>query len=289
MSKYHDDDDDRRRDDSETEKRDASAGWKREYELQRVDPELRSDDGERPADCACWDATLAIPCFPCSRAGFETQNPDEPAAADETADESASETPRETTATTDGGTSAPVTGALADSLGVRTDLLLRFVNTHPDPTAAVILGWAFETGDLEATPDELQQETRQWLEAHDRGDDDDDRLRADGGAYRLPEAGSHVFDREADEYNEVIVLEQYPETTAEQHTTPRSAATVAQRNPSYDAAAPVVEGVYLESVKITVENWDDRDELRDAANSPDCELKRWAFPAGRVVCPGVGK
>lgn len=277
MHENHDNDD-RRRDDSETEKRDASAGWKREYELQRVDPELRSDDGERPADCQCWDATLAIPCFPCARAGFETQNPDEPAAADETADESASETPRETTATTDGGTSAPVTGALADSLGVRTDLLLRFVNTHPDPTAAVVLGWAYETGDLEATPDELQQETRQWLEAHDRGDDDD-RLRADGGTYRIPETMCFVEDREAREDDQLVVFRTHPDTAAADFEIPEIDSTVAEANPDYDSGAPVVEAIYCDDLE------GELDDLtlgrlwtlvaRDAIAS-------YAFPVGRL-------
>lgn len=37
----------------------------------------------RPDDCVCWDADAELPCWPCYRAGFETQNPDEPAAEEE--------------------------------------------------------------------------------------------------------------------------------------------------------------------------------------------------------------
>lgn len=36
-----------------------------------------TDDG-RPDDCACWDAGLKLPCWPCYRDGF-----DEPASTDD--------------------------------------------------------------------------------------------------------------------------------------------------------------------------------------------------------------
>ncbi|GGL57779.1 hypothetical protein [Halocalculus aciditolerans] len=39
------------------------------------------EDG-RPNDCVCWDATLDLPCWPCYREGFDTQNPAEPGADD---------------------------------------------------------------------------------------------------------------------------------------------------------------------------------------------------------------
>jgi hypothetical protein len=73
------------------------------------------------------------------------------------------------------------TTALADTLGVRVDLLLNFVEIHPNPTAAVVLGWAYETGELEATPDELQQETREWLLENGHIDDVDDPAEAAPG------------------------------------------------------------------------------------------------------------
>jgi len=34
---------------------------------------------ERPADCDCWNADRELPCWPCYREGFRSQNPEEPA------------------------------------------------------------------------------------------------------------------------------------------------------------------------------------------------------------------
>ena len=42
--------------------------------------EERAKAIERPADCACWDTEAGLPCWPCFRDGFGSQNPAEPAA-----------------------------------------------------------------------------------------------------------------------------------------------------------------------------------------------------------------
>lgn len=34
-----------------------------------------SSDLKRPDECVCWNADETLPCFPCYRAGFETQSP----------------------------------------------------------------------------------------------------------------------------------------------------------------------------------------------------------------------
>ena len=39
-----------------------------------------TENNARPDDCQCWNADLELACWPCYRAGFETQNPAEPAA-----------------------------------------------------------------------------------------------------------------------------------------------------------------------------------------------------------------
>lgn len=172
MHENHDNDD-RRRDDSETEtktkKRDASADWRREYRYQGVDPDhepdLRADGGDRPAKCECWDATGSLPCFNCYAAGFETPNPEEPAHEADTDAESGSDTPREAEAATDGGSDVPDTHQLADRLGVREELLRSFARAHSDPTAAVVLGWAHDVGELEEPPAGLEDVVEEWLVA----------------------------------------------------------------------------------------------------------------------------
>lgn len=175
-------DDDRRTDYNRTDT-DASAGWRAEYRYQEVDSrrQLRADGGDRPNGCHCWEVTGALPCFACYDDGFKTPNPEEPALKADTGGESGSDTARRAEVATDGGTSFPATTTLADTLGVRVDHLIRFVETHPNPTAAVVLGWAYETGELEATPDELRQETREWLLENGHIDDVDDPAEAAPG------------------------------------------------------------------------------------------------------------
>jgi hypothetical protein len=41
-----------------------------------------SDDDGRPDDCGCWNTEQELPCFPCYREGFRSQNPDTPAAGE---------------------------------------------------------------------------------------------------------------------------------------------------------------------------------------------------------------
>lgn len=33
------------------------------------------DEDDRPDDCQCWDPDGELPCWPCYREGFRTQNP----------------------------------------------------------------------------------------------------------------------------------------------------------------------------------------------------------------------
>jgi hypothetical protein len=53
------------------------------------------------------------------------------------------------------------TDAVAEKLGVRPDRLRRWVRMHPEPTAAVVLGWA---GADPALADEVEA----WLDEHGR-------------------------------------------------------------------------------------------------------------------------
>jgi len=56
---------------------------------------------------------------------------------------------------------APTTARLADRLDVEPDLLVRFVEYHPDPTAPAVLGWA--------TADPRHRDAVEaWLAAHRR-------------------------------------------------------------------------------------------------------------------------
>lgn len=42
---------------------------------ERAAREARENTTERPADCVCWDTEAGLPCWPCFRDGFDTQNP----------------------------------------------------------------------------------------------------------------------------------------------------------------------------------------------------------------------
>lgn len=53
------------------------------------------------------------------------------------------------------------TGAIAEALGVDRERLLRWVRNHPEPTAAVVLGWA---GADPALADDVEA----WLDEYGR-------------------------------------------------------------------------------------------------------------------------
>lgn len=44
------------------------------------DPDADADADERPDDCGCWSVDADLCCWPCWRAGYRSQNPQEPAA-----------------------------------------------------------------------------------------------------------------------------------------------------------------------------------------------------------------
>jgi len=116
---------------------DASAGWRTEYAAQGVDADaIATDGGERPADCACWNADQDLACWPCYRAGFDTQNPAEPAADDaDDVPEHPERAPLE--AFTDGGatTRLPSAGERVRDRDSDDGDELVVVETHPDTEA----------------------------------------------------------------------------------------------------------------------------------------------------------
>ena len=64
---------------------------------------------------------------------------------------------------------APDTYALASELGVDATLLDRFVEEHPRPTPAIVLGWAFDRAELPAPPEDLREDVAAWLDARPSG------------------------------------------------------------------------------------------------------------------------
>ena len=197
----------RRRNDAYTHET-ASAGWRAEYQYQDATAQLRADGGvERPEDCICWNADQDLPCWPCAREGFGTQNPAEPAADDSDHAEEADE-PASLEAFADGGTTT-----------------------------------------------------------------------------RLPSAGDRVRDRDSDDGDRLVVVETHPDTEARDCWLDAINATVADVNGAYDAAAPVVEAVYLEDAEDTLDGWRTVEDLRDAVSFD--ALRCYSFPADRLAAlPG---
>ena len=65
-------------------------------------------------------------------------------------------------------TDAPDTYALASELGVDAMLLDRFVDEHPNPTAPIVLGWAFDRAELPRPPEALRDDVEAWLDGRGR-------------------------------------------------------------------------------------------------------------------------
>jgi hypothetical protein len=70
-----------------------------------------------------------------------------------------------TTGRTDDKPSAPNTHQLAAELGVDAELLTRFEDEHPNPTAPIVLGWAHGRGELRCHPEQLRPDVEAWLDA----------------------------------------------------------------------------------------------------------------------------
>ena len=84
---------------------------------------------------------------------------------------------------TDSGPNAPDTHQLAAELGVDAQLLARFEDEHPNPTAPIVIGWAHSRGELRIHPEQLRDEVEAWLaarpEAPQYETDYEEALRAD--------------------------------------------------------------------------------------------------------------
>ena len=114
--------------------------------------------------------------------------------------------------------------------------------------------------------------------------DDEPVPVTDGGRYILPGVGDRVVDRE--EGDELLVVELYEEMGADRYEIGLfGETTVAEQNPHYDPAAPVVECVYVENVEETLDGWRSVEDLRDAVELD--ALTAYSFPADRLR--GVGE
>ena len=103
-----------------------------------------------------------------------------------------------------------------------------------------------------------------------------------GIAYTLPEVGAHVFDRESDDDEKLVVINVYPGTRAADYEIPElSGCTVAELNKQYDPEAPVVDAVYVEDVNDTFGRSHTTGQLRSAVS--DCSIRSYTFPAPRLV------
>lgn len=91
--------------------------------------------------------------------------------------------------------------------------------------------------------------------------------------YDLPTVGARVRDRETD--GELLVVDVFARTAAANHVF-QSERSVADENPDYDPAAPVIECAYL----------DDLDEERDVdvlRKGPEFrDLRTYHFPVDRL-------
>jgi hypothetical protein len=132
----------------------------------------------------------------------------------------------------------------------------------------------------------------------------DPELRADGGdpperaplsaftdggvtEYDVPDAGERVRDRDTDG-DELLVVAVHDDTNAARHRIDGlGGATVADANPAYDPAAPVVEAVYLEAVRETLDGWRSVEDLRDAVAFD--ALRSYTFPADRLATAEGGR
>jgi len=100
----------------------------------------------------------------------------------------------------------------------------------------------------------------------------------DGGRYILPGVGDRVVDRE--EGDELLVVELHEQTGADRYEIDANGKTVAELNPEYDPAAPVVEAVYADDIARKLDEWESVDDLKAAVSFG--VVSSYSFPADRL-------
>jgi len=128
-----------------------------------------------------------------------------------------------------------------------------------------------------------------WREEYAAQGVDPDAIATDGGRVNgLPAPGDHVRDRSSGPYAddaELIVVETNPDTKATDWLIDAIDATVAEVNPTYDGAAPVLKAAYVTEIEMTLDGWRSVEDLRDAIE--EGALQAYAFPAPRLeTVPG---
>ena len=125
-----------------------------------------------------------------------------------------------------------------------------------------------------------------WREEYAAQGVDPDAIATDGGRVdELPAPGDHLRDRESADDAELIVVETNPDTKATDWLIDAIDATVADVNPTYDGAAPVLEAAYVAEIDMSLDRWRSVEELRDAIE--EGALQAYAFPADRLeTVPG---
>ena len=153
-------------------------------------------------------------------------------------------------------------------------------------TLARLIGYAYHALPREADLDEVRSAAADLLDREHTADRVDEeaakRLATDGGRYYIPDVGDRAVDRRDDEDGELVVVETHPETAAHDYTIEAlDGLTVAEVNEEYDAAAPVVEVVYVEEANATLDRWRGVEDLRDAVHYD--AVVAYSFPADRLA------
>ena len=157
-------------------------------------------------------------------------------------------------------------------------------------TLARLIGYAYHALPADATLDDVRPVAADLLDGErhasagvDEADDEPAReLATDGGRYYLPDVGERAVDRRDDDGGELVVVATHPETAAHDYTVEAlDGLTVAEVNEEYDAAAPVVEVVYVDEADATLDRWRDVEDLRDAVHYN--AVCAYSFPADRLA------
>ncbi len=112
----------------------------------------------------------------------------------------------------------------------------------------------------------------------DGGSPVEDDRDPEQGRYVLPNPGAFVRDRDSEDGDELVVVEN-EEVPAHDYTIEATGRTVAEHNPEYPGWVPVVRAVYTEDLDALTRH-KSPEELRRAVDGGD--LRAYTFPAPRL-------
>jgi hypothetical protein len=176
---------------------------------------------------------------------------------------------------------APSTEAVAEALGENEDLLLEFIERHPNPTPDTVLSYAGLDAADAADAGVSRRRLSRWLRGEILRRHRQKTKRGARPFKRAEFAVGDVVDDELAADDDPLVVINTPPVPARKWTVFETGDTVATANPQYDRRAPVVLVMQRADLEAWRPQWDAREPV--PATEVLGEVEHQALPEPRLT------